>query len=365
MKTVAHSLQCGVTKLVSPIQTPSRFRRAVSTAVVLVVVGAVFGGLVALPASAPVANAQPRDSIWEVRTQLIDSFSEIATAQLDGKIYVIGGYPQTRRYVDTVQVYDPATRTWSHTTPVPQPLHHTVAVGANGKVYVLGGEISNDGFANQGFYLDTLYAYDPATATWAQRASMPTARGGGAAAVIGTKIYLAGGRPPGGADFAVYDTEADTWTRLPDLPTQRNHLAATAIGGKVYVAGGRFGGGVGSEMTDRLEIFDPATNTWSQGAPLLEPRAGLNGMAVNGCFYTWGGEGNAPHPLGIFPNNEVYNPVTNTWHALEPIPVPVHGVTGGATLDGYIHLAGGGISRGGSSGATLHQAFRAEMNCAS
>ena len=60
--------------------------------------------------------------------------------------------------------------------PLPQPMHHTVAVGLDGVLYVLGGEISNDGLANQGIYIDAVYAFDPSTATWTQKASMPTAR---------------------------------------------------------------------------------------------------------------------------------------------------------------------------------------------
>ena len=38
---------------------------------------------------------------------------------------------------------------------------------------------------------------------------MPTMRGGGVAAVVDGRIYVAGGRPPGGHDFAVYDPKAD------------------------------------------------------------------------------------------------------------------------------------------------------------
>lgn len=315
----------------------------------------------AMPPTA--VGAQPPGSIWTVLSAAPEPYSEIAVAELDGKIYVIGGYPVTRRYVDTVQVYDTATGQWSYTTPTPQALHHTMAKSANGKLYVIGGEISADGFANQGIFINTTYEYDPATAIWTRKADMPTSRSGGASAAIDGRIYVAGGRPPGGADFAVYDTATDTWTVLPDLPTQRNHLAVTSIGGKVYVAGGRFAGGVGSEMTDILEIFDPSTNTWSRGAPMLEPRAGLNGVTARGCFYTFGGEGNDPHPLGVFTNNEVYNPVTDTWHSLEPLPIPVHGVTGSAYVNGWIHLPSGGISRGGSSGSTLHQAFRADVEC--
>ena len=62
---------------------------------------------------------------------------------------------------------------------------------------------------------------------------MPTARSAGAAAVIVDRIYVAGGRPPRGNDFAVYSATSNTWQTLPNLPTQRNHLAACAIDGKI------------------------------------------------------------------------------------------------------------------------------------
>jgi len=39
------------------------------------------------------------------------------------------------------------------------------------------------------------------------------------------------------------------------------------------------------------------------------------------------------------------------------LPIAVHGVTGAAFVNGWIHLPGGGTSTGGSSGATLHQVF--------
>jgi N-acetylneuraminic acid mutarotase len=157
----------------------------------------------------------------------------------------MGGYPSTRRYVDTVQVYDAATGRWDLTTPLPQPMHHTMAAAVSGVLYVIGGEVSQSGLADTGVFLDTVYAFDPAAASWTPKASMPTSRSAGSADVINGKIYVAGGRPPHGHDFAVYDTAADTWQVLPDLPTQRNHLAAAAVGGRLFVAGGRFGGGGG------------------------------------------------------------------------------------------------------------------------
>jgi N-acetylneuraminic acid mutarotase len=127
----------------------------------------------------------------------------------------MGGYPSTRRYVDTVQVYDAATDRWDLTTPLPQPMHHTMAAAVSGVLYVIGGEVSQSGLADTGVFLDTVYAFDPAAASWTPKASMPTSRSAGSADVINGKIYVAGGRPPHGHDFAVYDTAADTWQVLP------------------------------------------------------------------------------------------------------------------------------------------------------
>jgi hypothetical protein len=291
---------------------------------------------------------------WEDREELMFANSECAVAELDGLIYVIGGYPSDRVTVDTVQVYDVAADRWSVTTPVPQPINHTVAAAANGRVFVLGGQTDASGE-----YVDDVFAYDPATEEWTTRAPMPAPRSAGAAAVIGDLIYVAGGRAGRGADFAVYDAVADEWTELPPMPTARNHLAVGAIDGRVYVAGGRFGEGFTSDFTDVLEIYDPATRTWSTGAPMPTPRSGVNGIGVGGCFYVWGGE----WAMGVFDENEVYHAASNTWRSLAPLPRAVHGVTGSAYVGGFIYAPGGGTSMGGSSGSFLHQVFRAAGTC--
>ena len=59
--------------------------------------------------------------------------SEIAVAELAGKIYVIGGYPWDRKTVATVQMYDSATDKWQSVAPLPVPLNHVMAASANGR----------------------------------------------------------------------------------------------------------------------------------------------------------------------------------------------------------------------------------------
>jgi len=240
-----------------------------------------------------------------------------------------------------------------------------MAASANGKVYAIGGQTTESSEPDKAGFVDTVYEYDPAANKWTARASMPTRRGGGAAAVVDGKIYVAGGRPPGGADFAVYDPKADRWTTLPNLPTQRNHLAADAIDGKIYVVGGRFEGGFRSQRTDAVEVFDPKTNQWSKRHSMLRPRGGVNGIAANGCFHLFGGEGNPEHPYGIYADHDYYNPVTDAWTHLEDMPIAVHGVTGMAFIKGLVHLTGGGTAQGGSSGSTIHQVYKPAMSCKS
>ncbi len=302
---------------------------------------------------------------WSLAAPLPVPNSETAVAELNGKIYVIGGYPSDRKNVATVQVYDSATDKWQIVAPLPMPLNHVMAASANGKVYAIGGQTTESSEPDKAGFVDTVYEYDPAANKWTARAPMPTRRGGGAAAVVDGKIYVAGGRPPGGADFAVYDPKADRWTTLPNLPTQRNHLAADAIDGKIYVVGGRFEGGFRSQRTDAVEVFDPKTNQWSKRHSMLRPRGGVNGIAANGCFHLFGGEGNPEHPYGIYADHDYYNPVTDAWTHLEDMPIAVHGVTGMAFIKGLIHLTGGGTAQGGSSGSTIHQVYKPTMSCKS
>lgn len=322
------------------------------------------GLLGAVGMQTPVVPASAQEPTgWTERAPMLLPRSEAAVAELNGKVYFMGGYPGARITSDSVQVYDPRTDSWELGPPLPVPLHHTMASVAAGRLYVIGGEAGNPG-GGQGFQ-NSVFMLDEEAGTWVPRAPMPTARSGGGSAAVDGRIYVAGGRPPHGSDFAVYDPATDAWTELPNVPTQRNHLGVVAIGGKLYVAGGRFGGGVGSEMTDILEVYDPATNSWSRGASLLAPRAGVTAIAANGCLYLIGGEGNDAHEMGVFDLNERYDPIANTWHSEAPLPLAMHGITGAAFLDGWIYVPGGATRRGVSGqDVTLKlQAFRAEATC--
>lgn len=303
-------------------------------------------------------TTQTTKSPWGQAAPLLETLSEQAVAQLDGKIYTVAGITEEGT-IATVQVYNIAADTWAWTAPLPVAVNHNMAAAVNGKLYNFGGQTAG---TDSGF-LNSTFEYDPATQQWRMRANMPIGRSAGAAVVVNGKIYVVGGRPPYGNDFDVYDPATDKWTGLPDMPSQRNHLAGVAINGKIYVAGGRLVPGSRGPMTDVLEIFDPATNTWSKGKPMPTVRGGVNGVAANGCLHVFGGEGNADAENGMFIQHEVYNPVTDSWTKMPDMPIPVHGVTGGGFSDGLIYLPGGAGARGGGERKNLLQTYRPAQTC--
>lgn len=307
-------------------------------------------------AAAALVEAQATGGSWGRKAPMLESNSEFTVAQLDGKVYVLGGYPASRQTQRTVQVYDTKTDSWTLGPPLPVPNNHGMAAAVGGKVYLIGGQTTEGG---AGGFVNTVYALDPRTGVWESKAPMPTARSAGSAVVLDGKIYVAGGRPPRGADFAVYDPATDRWSVLPDLPSQRNHIVGFAANGRLYFPGGRLEAGFQSAARATTEAFDPRTNTWTSVAPMPRPRSGFNGVMAYGCFHAWGGEG----LLGMFADHDIYDPRTDTWTRLAAMPVPVHGVAGAAFADGVIYIPGGGLATGGSSGTVLHQTFTPTVRC--
>ena len=59
-----------------------------------------------------------------------------------------------------------------------------------------------------------------------------------------------------------------------------------------------------------------------------------------------GGEVNSDNPpTGVFPQVELYDPAANRWTALDPMPVPRHGI-GAVTVGDLIYVPGGALRAG-------------------
>jgi N-acetylneuraminic acid mutarotase len=285
---------------------------------------------------------------------------EVGVAELDGLLYVVGGINQSVQAVNTVERFNLATGLWEPVPdlPAPEPVHHVGCVATGGFLYVVGGLRQN--FTG----VSTVFRYDPGAGMWFPLADLPTARGAMGLAVVGGRIYAAGGVPSARSnDFAVYDPSLNQWTPLPPMPTGRDHLAAAVHDGLFYAISGRRSG----VLQAALEVYDPLANMWQPLAPIPTPRAGIAAATANGRIYVFGGEGNRARPSGVFDDVEEYDPLANSWRALAPMPLPRHGI-GAAVGADRIHIPGGSPVEGFSVTAH-HDAFilpslnRADWDC--
>jgi N-acetylneuraminic acid mutarotase len=110
--------------------------------------------------------------------------SEVAAAELNGKIYLMGGYV---KHGDLLEEYDPVKDRWRRRASLPKPLHHIGAAAVNGKIYLIGGYITGVGS------VATVYEYDPVVDRWNVKQPMPAGRSGIAAAVLEGKVFVFGG----------------------------------------------------------------------------------------------------------------------------------------------------------------------------
>jgi len=129
---------------------------------------------------------------WEIRAPMPTARTEVGAADLDGQIYVMGGYEKN---CDRAETYDPKQNNWRRRAALPRALRHLGAASVAGKIFVFGGE-SNLGTHNQ------TEAYDPVNNSWLSWALMPTARHGLGAAIVGSSIYVISGGPKPGATFS-------------------------------------------------------------------------------------------------------------------------------------------------------------------
>jgi N-acetylneuraminic acid mutarotase len=123
-------------------------------------------------------------------------------------------------------------------------------------------------------------------------------------------------------------------------------MALIAADGKLHAIGGRFG--ASADKTDLHDIYDPATNSWTTGAPLPTARSGLAYTFYRNLVLVLGGE-LAPN---TFVENEAYDPKTRGWRTLAPMPADRHG-TAAATTGGSVYIAAGSLKPG--AGAVTDQ----------
>lgn len=247
----------------------------------------------------------PAEAVYELSAGVLTSSAGRSI------VFTIGGVDDQGGTGMRIQRYNAATGTWrSDTSEV--FVYAVNGVGAiGGKLYFSGGYVGKDGGVEEPSR--ATWAYDPVARKLIRRADMPRTTAEGVTGVIGDKLYVLPGvcgadlwPQPGHCErepirrLYRYDPVQNKWGARKSAPHFHRSGAAGVIGGKLYVVGG-FNG---SQPVADLDVYDPKTDTWRTLAPIPSPGRAI-GTALQGKLYVVAGSG-----------AYVYNPGTNRWSTI-------------------------------------------------
>jgi N-acetylneuraminic acid mutarotase len=252
----------------------------------------------------------PANNTWAKKNSMPVPAHHLMTAVVDGRVYVFGGFvspaevgawqPTSRSWV-----YEPAADVWREIAPMPTPRGAGWAADVDGKIYVIGGAQANvPGHPTNPFtpgtpqlVLGTVEEYNPATNQWRSRAPMPTPRNHLLAAAVKGKIYAIGGRL-GSAMITMaddtdvieeYDPVKDQWANKGRAPVRRSGIAGGAWNGRIYVAGGEYQDWEGAKAFWAVQSFDPATSQWTNLPKMQLAHHGFASGFIGNTLHVAGG----------------------------------------------------------------------------
>lgn len=266
--------------------------------------------------------------------------NSITVGLIDGRVLVAGGGSEA---LDSAELYDPATGTWSPTAAMHDARTYAVAVRlTDGRVLVAGGD---DGTNN----LASAEIFDPRTGAWTVTGDMNVARNQAFGALLADgRVLVAGAGTDQGLKTSaeIFDPAKGTWTPTGSLITGRaGPLAATLLDdGRVLVIGGF------NADQRSAEIYDPETHGWSSAGTLAGQRVDEQTTQVDaqGLVLSIGGT-----PTGA----EVFDPATKTWRQTSAmVQRYADRVTSVLLPSNLVLVVGGGRSGGQLAGSQLFEA---------
>ena len=186
----------------------------------------------------------------------------------------LGGFTIDRGASRRVDAYSPARDRWRRLPDLPVGVHHAMAVGRGGKLYVLGG------YTVAGAPLRDRVRARARALAGASPHAVPAR--GCRRGVAGGRIVVAGGIGDGrrlARNALSFDLATRRWSVVAG-PTPREHLGVTALAGTVYAVGGRTAG-----LDTNLLHFEStarAQRSWRRLQPVPDPRGGTGAAALPG-----------------------------------------------------------------------------------
>ncbi|MCW4005241.1 MAG: hypothetical protein NWF04_01380 [Candidatus Bathyarchaeota archaeon] len=209
----------------------------------------------------PAGASSVVEDLWIEKASMHEARARLGVAVVDEQIYAIGGSTSTGQFLGTNEKYDPTSDVWVFKEFMPTPRASFGVAVCQNKIYCIGGLSAVEQHPYKRLVSDVNEVYDPASDSWQTLTPLPAPKEGVQANVVDNKIYVLGGNS---SENYVYDVAADSWAEKASMPVvpQLNSgwsCVSAVISGKIHVLG------LNSEGAFHL-IYDPDANTWSSGA---------------------------------------------------------------------------------------------------
>ncbi|HYJ10986.1 MAG TPA: kelch repeat-containing protein [Polyangiaceae bacterium] len=245
------------------------------------------------PISTAVATVEaynPSTRTWRGVQDFPQVLNHANAAVVGNKLYVLGFYIGSSQSNTSGQVYayDASADEWTERTGMPEGTERASGcVAALGeKIYVFGGA--------RGATVSDASVYDTLADSWQTLPALPEPREHCAAGAIAGVVYIAAGRADAITGFGTwtfaFDPVANTYAQKAQIPTLRGGVAGAVLADRLFVFGGEGNSAAGTNgVFGEVEAYDPASNSWQNFTPLQIPRHGYGAATLDGRIYLPGG----------------------------------------------------------------------------
>ena len=289
----------------------------------------------------------------------------------DGRVLFTGGVDGTAAVTTSCEIYDPATNTFALVAPLNGPrAGHAAATLPDGRVMVVGGTTNFTDITTAATgSLNTVEIYNPVTNTWAAGPAIGGRRLVPSLTRLSTgRMLVAGGIEitvlfgiPIGATSTIkaqlYNPATNTWSNAANMPSGRAYhqdSQVTLADGRVLLSGGVLVpdliSAANSASIANADVYNPATNTWV-ATTMSRARTGHSAtrLASGQVIVCGGAEGLLSAAIAIDAVAR-FDAATNSWVDLSPLTQPRAGHSAALLPDGHLLILGGGTT----SGEALH-----------
>ena len=284
--------------------------------------------------------------------------SGVAVTHNNEKVYVLAG--QTPDSIESIYVYDTATRAWSQGASMTIPREGASSVVHANKIYVFGGvdtsyhEHGEHGDDEHGDehdeevavdYVHQVEVFDTETESWSIATDMPelSARRGLCAEVIDNIVYIFGGENSSGVSnkLNTYDLYLNSWATAADLPIGVSYAGSIGHEGYIGIAGGQTEYGslwaAGAYYDPRSDIWESFSAQAAESEGRLRPRLIAEEESSDEIFIVGGVNSSGQRSTAV----DVFRPGRD----LYAIPINTQGyeIYTGTAFDDDVYFWGDGI----------------------